>query len=570
MEKIDLQNFKKYYRNNDGNGTLARVGHVNAVIEEVDTKITAPVNPTVGDTVIWNGTEYVSQPASGGGGGGYKDLGNASTVSSIDWSEAATQEINLDANPTLTFANATPGDNLSLLLKSGTTQRSVNWPNSVLWNRGNPPIISPLPQNGGIDALFLSGTGFTGQGMMGPSTNYSIGTSYVLSTGKILVWNNNQQTAYYDGAFLPGSSAMSGNKDLVRLNADGTLDNTWATNNWSAMNMGVICIHELPDGRILIGGDFDSGGGNTATYGNDALQLLSADGVRDNTFVPLLGLGTLGNKVTSIAQQSTGKIIIGGCFGQIDGNTHQNIARFDGNLTLDSSFTAAIGNNMDYIQVGGLAINSEDAIFVIGGFNSITINGGGSYSYLAKLNYEGIVESFGPGSGINGPVGSIKIDSLDRVILGGGFNAYDGTSIGYGITRLLHDGALDTSFVTGSGTTSIVDYLLILPNNKIVVLGNSISYYNGTAVGRLFVLNETGAIDTEIVIPSSGLSGVSPNNTYGLALQTNGDILVTGPFNSYGGATANAIVSINVSTETEVYTEIDFKFNGVNYIGSFK
>jgi uncharacterized delta-60 repeat protein len=380
---------------------------------------------------------------------------------------------------------------------------------------------------------------------------------------------NNQQTSYYDGALLPGNNPMSGNKDLVRLNADGTLDNTWAVNTWSAMNIGVICIHELPDGRILVGGDFN-GGGNTATYGNDALQLLSADGVRDNTFVPLLSLGNLGNKVTSIAQQSSGKIIIAGCFGEIDGNTHQNIARFHIDLILDSSFTAAIGNNMDFIQVGGLAINSVDAIFVIGAFNSITINGGGSYSYLAKLNSEGNVESFSLGSGISGPLVSIKIDSLDRVVLGGTFNAYNGTSIGFGITRLLHTGALDTSFVTGDGATAIVDYLLILPNNKIVVLGNSISYYNGTAVGRLFVLNETGAIDTEIVIPSSGLSGVSPNNTYGLALQTNGDILVTGPFNSYGGATANAIVSINVSTETEVYTEIDFKFNGVNYIGSFK
>lgn len=33
MEKIDIQNFKKYYQNNDGNATLARVGHVNAVID---------------------------------------------------------------------------------------------------------------------------------------------------------------------------------------------------------------------------------------------------------------------------------------------------------------------------------------------------------------------------------------------------------------------------------------------------------------------------------------------------------------------------------------------------------
>jgi hypothetical protein len=60
MEKIDIQNFKKYYRNNDGNATVARVGHLNSIIEEVNTKITAPENPQTGDSVVWNGTDWVA------------------------------------------------------------------------------------------------------------------------------------------------------------------------------------------------------------------------------------------------------------------------------------------------------------------------------------------------------------------------------------------------------------------------------------------------------------------------------------------------------------------------------
>lgn len=39
MEKIDIQNFKPYYRNVDGNGTVARVGHVNYVIEGLTQEI---------------------------------------------------------------------------------------------------------------------------------------------------------------------------------------------------------------------------------------------------------------------------------------------------------------------------------------------------------------------------------------------------------------------------------------------------------------------------------------------------------------------------------------------------
>ena len=43
MEKIDIQNFKKYYRNNDGNGTVARVGHVNYVIDGLTSEIAEAV-----------------------------------------------------------------------------------------------------------------------------------------------------------------------------------------------------------------------------------------------------------------------------------------------------------------------------------------------------------------------------------------------------------------------------------------------------------------------------------------------------------------------------------------------
>ena len=43
MEKIDIQNFNKYYRNVDGNGTVARVGHVNYVIEGLTAEIAEAV-----------------------------------------------------------------------------------------------------------------------------------------------------------------------------------------------------------------------------------------------------------------------------------------------------------------------------------------------------------------------------------------------------------------------------------------------------------------------------------------------------------------------------------------------
>jgi len=53
MKKIDIQNFKKYYRNVDGNGTVARVGHVNYVIDGLTEDLTR-------DYVFTTGTDAVS------------------------------------------------------------------------------------------------------------------------------------------------------------------------------------------------------------------------------------------------------------------------------------------------------------------------------------------------------------------------------------------------------------------------------------------------------------------------------------------------------------------------------
>jgi hypothetical protein len=43
MQKIDIQNFKKYYRNDNGNAVNARVGHVNYVIEKLNEEIAETV-----------------------------------------------------------------------------------------------------------------------------------------------------------------------------------------------------------------------------------------------------------------------------------------------------------------------------------------------------------------------------------------------------------------------------------------------------------------------------------------------------------------------------------------------
>lgn len=59
MKKIDILNLSKYLKF-PGDNKLARIGHVNSVITDVNTKIDAPANPVTGDALVYNGTDWVA------------------------------------------------------------------------------------------------------------------------------------------------------------------------------------------------------------------------------------------------------------------------------------------------------------------------------------------------------------------------------------------------------------------------------------------------------------------------------------------------------------------------------
>jgi len=115
---------------------------------------------------------------------------------------------------------------------------------------------------------------------------------------------------------------------IARLNLDGTLDTSFDPN----ANDWVYSIALQPDGKILIGGSFDTVGGVTRNH----IARLNPDGNLDATFDPnVFALGF----VTSIALQADGKILIGGLFSSVGGVSKKNLARLNPDGTVDTSFT---------------------------------------------------------------------------------------------------------------------------------------------------------------------------------------------------------------------------------------
>ena len=105
---------------------------------------------------------------------------------------------------------------------------------------------------------------------------------------------------------------------------------------------------------------------------------------------------------------------------------------------------------------------------------------------MLKLLSNGAIDSsFNIGSGINGfanVVRDIKVQTDGRILVCGGFNSYNGTPAN-SIVRINPNGNVDTSFVTVPGFIAQTYEMAIQSDGKIVVVGgfnnvaNTTQYY---------------------------------------------------------------------------------------------
>lgn len=98
------------------------------------------------------------------------------------------------------------------------------------------------------------------------------------------------------------------NNDIVRLNTNGSIDNTFDTGS-GFTNGSVETFKIASDGKIYVVGDFLAYKGVTLTM--KRIIRLNSDGTRDTTFS--FGTG-YSDSVLDIALQTDGKIVAGGNF----------------------------------------------------------------------------------------------------------------------------------------------------------------------------------------------------------------------------------------------------------------
>ena len=388
----------------------------------------------------------------------------------------------------------------------------------------------------------------------------SINTSFVYGTGFNSAGLVRSIFTQSDGKILVGGSFTTYNGTtsnyIIRLNSDGSIDNSFVIG--TGFDYWVYSIFVQSDGKILVGGSFTNYNGTSA----NRIIRLNSDGSIDGSFVYGTGFGsTINIRVQEIAIQSDGKILVGGYFSQYKGVSSSFIIRLNTDGSKDTSFVIGSGFNN---SVDTIVIQSDGKIVVGGRFTSYN---GTTANYIIRLNSNGSIDSsfvYGTGFDLSGFGGvfAISIQSNGKILLGGVFTTYNGIGAN-NIVRLNTDGSVDTSFVYGIGFSNgfifcRVNSIVIQTNDKILI-GGSFSDYNGTVAYSIIRLNSDGSVDTSFVTGQGFDDG--NGEVFTLIIQSNNKILVGGLFGLYNGAGANNIVSLNSITNYTISGgSVDYNF----------
>jgi uncharacterized delta-60 repeat protein len=349
------------------------------------------------------------------------------------------------------------------------------------------------------------------------STVYSMA---VQPDGKVLVGGN--------FTTLGGQSRSR----IGRLNSDGSWDSSF---NNSGANDYVFSLALQPDGKVMVGGNFSS----LAGQGINRVGRLNTDGTTDHTFTFNSGTGA-DSYLRSSLVQADGKILVGGNFTTLVGQSRSRIGRLNADGTLDSTFNPGAGG-----LIYTLALQPDGKILVGGSFTTL---GGQTRNRLGRVNPDGTLDTaFNPGA--NNTVNVILVQPDGKILVGGSFTTLGGQSRSY-IGRLNADGTLDTAF--NPGANAQVDCLDLQADGKILVTGY-FTTMGGQTRNYLCRLNANGTVDATFALGAD-------KDVLAMKLQEDGKILLGGDFLVLDGQERHYLGRLN---NTDPATE-SLAYNGTN------
>jgi uncharacterized delta-60 repeat protein len=275
------------------------------------------------------------------------------------------------------------------------------------------------------------------------NTDGSIDTTF--NVGNAMNWGVSTVAVQPDGKIIVGGPFTTVNNQranhLVRLNSDGSLDPTFDVGTGPDQDVSVIVIQ--PDGKVLISGYFMSFNGVSVGY--QQIMRLNSDGTIDNSFtrdgIPglaialqpdgkILGVGSGGIKrantngtldntfnaqftgtwpfLFNLVLQPDGKVIIVGLFDHVGGQVAYGVARLNADGSVDPTFNAGTGPDT---TPQGLALQPDGKVLIGGGFKSFN---GTAVNDLVRLNANG---SLDPTFAASPNIWNLSGDAVNNILL---------------------------------------------------------------------------------------------------------------------------------------------------------
>ncbi len=373
--------------------------------------------------------------------------------------------------------------------------------------------LARLNPDGSLDASFAAATSLS-DSWGGPS---QVSVLKLTTDGQVLVAGtfkavngvpmNGLARLSADGSWDPGFNAFSGvalSHELI--DAEG------------AVAAGARAVLVQPDGKIVIGGVFDTVNG----VGRTNLARLNADGSLDTSFVAetelthyVFGGGEQGAlteaaaRVFSLALQPDGKILVGGTFVTVNGADRGSIARLNPDGTLDNTFFVgdgvADGDNPG--SVNSIIAQPDGAILIAGQFTSVH---GVGRDGLARLYAHGGLDTQFDWRG-DGPFGRPPRFMATAVTTNGGIwvAASDCSKPGcfFRVDRLNPDGSPDGGFpqVSQVSNRGWVTTMAVQPDGDVLVGGWLLARYYGNPSEPRVQFDSAGIVVNEL----SGMATVT-------------------------------------------------------------
>jgi uncharacterized delta-60 repeat protein/uncharacterized repeat protein (TIGR01451 family) len=287
---------------------------------------------------------------------------------------------------------------------NGTLDTTFNGTGLIVLN----PMVSGLSvslsavdayrQGPDIDKVIALGGGLLYRFNVDGSPDTTFGSGGVVSLGA-LAFSTADADAIYSAGADAGKIVVTAANEILRYNADGTLDMSFNGTGMQALlinghGVDIDCVTTTPDGKIVVAGD----GVPTLSTHSLFVARFNADGTLDTTF------GTAGSTTFPVSAigyavtvDSLGRVVVAG---QQLTDSSGLVVRFTTSGALDTSFNAKgyatdkilQGNSPIPLKYVGVAIDADGQIAVVAS----------NASTVARYNTDGTNDTtFNPTNGIN-------------------------------------------------------------------------------------------------------------------------------------------------------------------------